>query len=590
MATDGLFIYQLTKELQQCVHGRINKIHQPSDTDIVMQIRLSGKTVRLLLSANLTYPRVHITEKQYQNPLEAPMFCMLLRKHCEGGMIERIEQPDLERIIRIHIRQRDEMGDITYKILVMEIMGRHSNLILLDAKTNMILDSIHHVTPAVSSHRVVLPGQTYVDPPVQHKEDPFQAERKGLEEIMLEHIRSDQTSDISISSWIVQTWMGLSPTVANEIVHLAGIEPNLNLKELAIRHVHPFAEAFSSFMEKCRKGQMTPCIKTLPNGKLVYYFTELRHLKGDTKEYHTLSELLEAYYGDKAERDAIQQKTGNLKRWLQNEKAKNEKKRKKLQQTIEDSEKAEMLRISGELLTASLHEIKRGQTSIEVLNYYDENQSKLKIALDPKLSPSENAQRYFKKYNKAKNSVHVVLEQLKQTEIEIEYLNTLLQQIEDASLSDVEEMREELVAQGYLKDRQKKDRKKRKNDKPRLLCYVSTEGIEIYVGKNNTQNDYLTNRLARSQDTWLHTKDIPGSHVIIRSSQFGDTTLKEAAMLAAYYSQAKFSSQVPVDYTQVKYVRKPNGAKPGFVIYDHQKTLFITPDKERIETLNFEIK
>ncbi|MDF2660608.1 MAG: fibronectin-binding protein, partial [Paenibacillus sp.] len=264
----------------------------------------------------------------------------------------------------------------------------------------------------------------------------------------------------------------------------------------------------------------------------------------------------------------------------------------KLRDTIEDAKEADSFRILGELLTASLHLAQRGDKSIEVINYYDEDQKPLEIELDPQLTPSENAQRYFKKYTKLRNSVSAVQEQIEAADIEITYLDTLLAQLDRATLGDIEGIRDELVEQGYLRDRggKKGKAKKKKTDKPLLTCYTSGEGIPIYVGKNNIQNEYLTNRLAQPNDTWLHTKDIPGSHVVIRADTFGETTLHEAAMLAAYYSQAKSSSQVPVDFTLIRHVRKPNGSKPGYVIYERQKTLFVTPDDEAVKSMPVTVK
>jgi predicted ribosome quality control (RQC) complex YloA/Tae2 family protein len=325
-------------------------------------------------------------------------------------------------------------------------------------------------------------------------------------------------------------------------------------------------------------------------GKSVFSVTRLSHVKGITETYSTVSLCLEAFYGDKAIRDTVKQRVSDLIRFLQNEHSKNSKKLAKLQETLDEAKDADKFRILGELVTAYMHQLKRGDEWIDAVNYYDEEQRTIRIALDPQLTPSENAQRYFKKYTKHKNSLNIVNEQMENAREEMLYLEALLQQLESASLSDIDEIREELVEQGYLRDRTKRGSKKRKQVRPALLCYTSSEGIPIYVGKNNTQNDFLTNKTAGPNETWLHTKDIPGSHVVIRAAEFNDQTLEEAAMLAAHYSQARSSSHVPVDYTLVKHVKKPSGAKPGFVIYDHQKTLFITPDEQRIKRLPSQIK
>ena len=349
--------------------------------------------------------------------------------------------------------------------------------------------------------------------------------------------------------------------------------------------------AFDGVMTAVRQHRYEPVIvEQEGTGKLFFAMTPLTHITGISTSYATPSDCLEHFYGDKAERDTVKQRVADLLRFLHNEANKNVKKLEKLQETVDDSKDADKYRILGELLTASLHLIKRGDREVEIINYYDEDQALIKIKLDPLLNPSENAQRYFKKYTKMKNSTAIVEEQIAQTHQEITYLNSLLQQLSVASLTDIEEIRDELMEQGYVRDRNKKQRKKKKKDKPALACYLSSEGVPIYVGKNNTQNEYLTNRLASSMDTWLHTKDIPGSHVVIRSDSFSETTLLEAAQLAAYFSQAKHSSQVPVDYTAIKHVHKPNGSKPGFVIYVNQKTLFVTPDENMIKQMNVTIK
>lgn len=574
MALDGLVVHALVHELQVCVGGRINKIHQPSDHDIVIQLRAQGANRKLLLSANPTYPRAHFTEQAFMNPFEAPMFCMLLRKHCESAVIEAVEQVCTERIIRFRTRQLDELGDVSVKHIVMELMGRHSNLILMDPDTGTILDGIHHVTPAISSHRIVLPGSAYVSPPDQGKLDPLRADRDAFLRAM-----EDPEGRLSLDQRLVDRFSGVSPLVAKEIVFRSYHDTGLASSP---EHIWPF---FQTVAEDIRDGRIAPNMVTDAKGKAYFSVVELTHVEGERRRTESVSGILELYYGDKAERDTVKQRTQDLLRFLQNERNKNLKKLEKLADTLEEARNADKFRILGELVTGHLHLIKKGDKEIEAVNYYDEEQGTVKIALDPLLSPSDNAQRYYKKYTKMKNSLAAVQEQMESARNEIVYLEALLQQLDNAAMQDIEEIREELVEQGYLRNRSKKTRKKKKNDKPVVACFLSSEGIPLYVGKNNTQNEYLTNRLAQPSDTWLHTKDIPGSHVVIRSATFGDPTLNEAAQLAAYYSQAKSSSQVPVDYTLIRHVKKPSGAKPGFVIYDNQKTLFITPEEQLIKSL-----
>ncbi|MBC8079011.1 MAG: NFACT family protein [Gorillibacterium sp.] len=623
MALDGLVVRAVVHELSSVIGARVGKIYQPTGSDIVLQLRSAG-SAKLLLSANLTFPRVHFTDRQGLNPTEPPMFCMLLRKHCEGGVIEAVEQIEAERIIRFHIRQRDELGDVNTKIVVIEIMGRHSNIVLLDPSTGTVLDGIHHVTPALSSFRVILPGVTYVAPPDQKKANPFNLDKidfinrmwiqeptdtqitpsKGAHKSrasefapLLQAIVDEETSLLKESiptlrpttvrefeKAIVDSFSGLSPLVAREIVYRAGGGLSLDLAVVSLDSVW---EAFAQIMEDIRMHRYYPAIKREENtGKLFFSVIPLTHVNGSEELFDSISACLDYFYGEKAERDTVKQRTSDLQRILQNEKSKNLKKLDKLQETLEDAKGADRFRVLGELLTASLHLAKKGEKKIEVVNYYDEDQRPITIDLDPLLTPIENSQRYFKKYSKAKKSLIAVGEQLVSTHNELQYLDNLLQQLSTAGLADIEEIRDELVEQQYLRDRRKKHPKKKKKDaRPSITCYTSTEGIAIYVGKNNLQNEYLTNRLAQPGDTWLHTKDIPGSHVVIRSTTFSEDTLHEAAQLAAYYSQARESSTVPVDYTLIRHVRKPNGSKPGFVIYDRQKTLFATPNEALIKTL-----
>ncbi|MEC0205159.1 NFACT RNA binding domain-containing protein [Paenibacillus lautus] len=581
MALDGIVTRAIVHELQSCRGARINKIYQPNDRDIVFHIRTQQGNAKLLLSANPTYPRVHLTQETFLNPAEAPMFCMILRKHCESGIIEDIQQVGMERIIHITIRQRDELGDISSKKIIVELMGRHSNIILLDPASGTILDGINHVTPAISSYRVVMPGFSYTNPPEQHKLNPLETGQEAFRESCL-------MNEEQAVPWLVGTFSGLSPLAAQEIAHRAGGSSPSGLE--GEKDCGSLWSAFDEIMEQVRNHQYTPVTGVNAKGKSVFSVIPLTLLVDETTTYESVSRCMEDYYGDKAQRDTVKQKVSDLLRFLQNERTKNIKKLDNLNKDLEEAGDADRYRIFGELLFASLHQIQKGDREAKLVNFYDEEQATVTIPLDPLLTPSDNAQRYFKKYNKYKNSLAVIDEQLIKTREEINYIENLLQQLSHASLNDIDEIRDELIQQGYLRDRNRKTKKKKKNDKPTLHVYTSSEGIELYVGKNNLQNEYVTNRLASSNDTWLHTKDIPGSHVVIRSSEYGDATLQEAAQLAAYYSQAKESSSVPVDYTLIRHVRKPNGAKPGFVIYDNQKTLFVTPDEQRIKAMPNSVK
>ncbi|MBA2870746.1 putative ribosome quality control (RQC) complex YloA/Tae2 family protein [Anoxybacillus calidus] len=564
MSFDGIFTYIMTQELKETIEsGRITKIHQPFKHELVLQIRSRGQNYKLLLSAHPTYARVHLTNEAYDNPVEPPMFCMLLRKHLEGSIIETVRQVDLDRIIIIEAKGRNEIGDLSVKQLIIEIMGRHSNIILVDKKTNTIIDSIKHLPPSVNRHRTVLPGYEYIAPPSHGKINPLLVNEETI-------LKKLDFNSGKLAEQLVQHFSGISPLFAKEAVFRAGIANRATL-----------SKSFMAMVEDVKQGRIMPQIY-YHDTKETFYVLPLTHLQGETKTFSTLSEMLDRFYFGKAERDRVKQQANDLERFIVNEKTKNEKKLKKLEQTLKDAEKAEQYRLYGELLTANLYAVKRGDKQVEVINYYDENGSTVTIPLDPQKSPSENAQSYFQKYQKAKNSVHIVQEQIERTRQEVDYFERLLQQMESASPKDVEEIREELIEEGYLRARQSKQAKKQKQGKIELERYVSSDGTEILVGKNNKQNDYLTNKLAHKDEIWLHTKDIPGSHVVIRSKNPSKQTILEAANLAAYFSKAKHSSSVPVDYTQIRYVKKPSGAKPGYVIYENQQTVYVTPNEDLV--------
>lgn len=564
MSFDGLFTKAMVDELSRALKGgRINKVHQPYKNEVILTIRANGVNQKLLFSAHPSYARVQITNEAYENPSEPPMFCMLLRKHIEGYILEDVYQVENDRMIIFEIKGRNEIGDVSYKQLIIEIMGRHSNIVLVDKTRNIILDSVKHVSFAVNSHRAILPGQTYIYPPEQNKQNPFMA---GTDDIL----RKIDFNSGKLDRQIVEHFAGTSPLFAKEVIYQSGI---------ANRATVP--AAFVQLIQRIKSGELIPSIMSTDN-KEVFYLFPLKHIEGEVKSFSTLSEMLDRFYFGKAERDRVKQQGNDIERLIINEKEKNEKKIEKLESTLREAEKADQLQRFGELLTANLYAAKKGMKEIEVMDYYDEMGGTVAIPLDPRKTPSENAQKYFSKYQKAKNSVSIVIEQIEKAREEVLYFENLLQQVQSASPKDIQEIREELVEGGYIRDRQRRNAKKISNAKPILDHYLSSDGTEIIVGKNNKQNDYLTNKLAARDDIWLHTKDIPGSHVVIRSKEPSEETIHEAANLAAYYSKARNSSSVPVDFTKVRHVKKPSGAKPGFVIYDNQQTVYVTPEEELV--------
>jgi len=561
MSFDGLFTGAMTHEVASLLTtGRISKIVQPSTYEVLLTIRANSTNYKLLLSAHPSYARFHITDQQYDSPNEPPMFTMVLRKHLNGGFIESITQSENERIVTIKVRSRNEIGDEMSRSLVVELMGRHSNIILIDNERNMILDSVKHVPMAVNRHRTILPGSQYIQPPAQEKRNPLEPISK---EDFLSIIHQVDTTP---SNAIIQSFSGVSPLFANEVV-FNGIEQSYDI--------------FSGLIEKITKNEYTPTyIKT--ESKEFFYFLPLTHLQGETVLFDSLSKLLDVFYFGKAERDRVKQQSGDLEKLLHNEVTKNYKKLKKLEQSLKDTEKADRLQLQGELITANMFALKKGMKEIEVVNYYDENGATIKIPLSPLKTPSENAQSYFTKYTKMKNSIAHIEEQISLTIDENKYLEMILQQLESASPRDLEEIREELVETGYLRKKHSKKQAKSNKQKVTLDEYISTTGELLLVGKNNKQNEYLTNKLAARDELWFHTKDIPGSHVVIRSKEPSEQAINEAAILAAYFSKARQSGSVPVDYTQIRHVKKPNGSKPGFVIYEQNNTIYVTPDEELV--------
>ncbi|WP_409253646.1 NFACT family protein [Bacillus sp. SCS-153A] len=565
MSFDGLFTKAMSEELGDMLKGgRINKIHQPYKNEVILIVRSQGKNHKLLLSAHPSYARAQLTSQSYENPSVPPMFCMLLRKHLEGYIIEDVYQKEVDRIIIFEIKGRNEIGDVSYKQLIIEIMGRHSNIVIVDKSRNMILDSIKHIPPSINSYRTVLPGHEYKFPPPQEKKNPLEADRDDI-------LRNIDFNSGKLDKQIVGAFSGISPLFAKEAVHRAG---------LANRNSLP--HALLDLLEPVKKREYQPIL--IQSDKETFYFLDLHHIKGERHHYSQLSDLLDRYFHQKAERDRVKQQGNDLERLIRNERDKNQSKIGKLEKTLADAENADIYQLYGELLTANLYAVERGMNEIEVVNYYDETGGTIKIDLDTRKTPSENAQHYFSKYTKAKTAIKIVQEQIEKAKEEIQYLEQLLQQLESASPKDIVEIREELAEEGYIKAKNDK-KKKKNNEKPQLETYLSSDGTTILVGKNNKQNDYLTNKLAGKEEIWLHTKDIPGSHVVIRSKNPSEETIKEAAVLASYFSKARESSSVPVDFTLVKNVKKPKGAKPGFVTYDGQQTVYTTPSLDTVRAM-----
>lgn len=562
MSFDGVFTHGMVSELsEKLVAGRISKIHQPYENEIVLVIRSKGKNHKLLLSAHPSYARVQLTAIAYANPDTPPNFVMMLRKFLEGAILENVDQVENDRVIHFTFTKRDELGDLQNIVLIVELMGRHSTIVLMNKENGKILDAIKHIGSSQNSYRSLLPGVEYIEPPKQEQQNPFSASKEKVFELL------SKTSEIN-GKYLQSQFQGLGRDTADELA--------FRLKERPNEKMLVWQSFWASF-----ENELAP---TLTITEKKEYFTPLpfSSLEGKQQSFDTLSELLDTFYGGKAEKDRVKQQGGELIHKIENELKRNQSKVIKLQQTLADTEHAENYRRDGELLTTFMAQVPKGAEFVELPNYYEEDQL-LKIGLNPALTPNQNAQKYFQKYQKLKNAVKVVHGQIEQANQEISYLESVLSQLEIAGPMDIEMIREELIEQGYVKKRGAKKQKQLKKSKPEE--FYSSESDLILVGRNNLQNDQLTLRTAKKTDVWLHAKDIPGSHVIIKNAAPSDKTLMEAANLAAYYSKYRLSAQVPVDYVQVKHVHKPNGAKPGYVIYENQKTLYVTPDEQLLETL-----
>lgn len=578
MPFDGITIHALTDEIKSIIIGqRIDKIHQPENDEIVLHIRADRKNHKLLLSADSNLPYFGLTDVKKENPTQAPMFCMLLRKHLAGGRIIDFEQLELERVIILTVESRTELGDLTIKKLIFEIMGKHSNITLVD-QDYKIIDCIKRIALGVNRYRQLFPGITYLYPP-NDKKDPRTEDKEGF-------IKTFTNESRPTFKHLYMTYQGLSPIVAKELCLQSHIDFTIHQDQLLEQQVEKLADTFITFFSNIPEDYQVVYQKNKALKDLT--FMSLTPYKSDafiTESYDNAVAIVNEYYANKNTVNKLLQRSYDLRKSIQNKIDRQKKKIQNLEEDLLYAEKAEQFKIKGELVLSNLYRIEKGMTKVTVENFYDENKP-ITLKLDFQLSPSDNAQHYFKRYNKLKTAQIKVLEQLEITENEIEYLNHVLHNLEASpDQNNFEEIKEELIQTGYLRRKQKDKKKKVIKNKP--YHYESSQGFEILVGKNNLQNDQITLKTASKSDVWLHTKDIPGSHVVIRTqgAEVPEETLREAAMIAAYHSKGKASSQVPVDYTEIRNIKKPNGAKPGMVIFSTNNTLYTTPDEEKVLSL-----
>lgn len=548
MSFDGFFLHHIVEELRsELVNGRIQKINQPFEQELVLQIRSNRQSHRLLLSAHPVFGRIQLTQTTFENPAQPSTFIMILRKYLQGALIESIEQVENDRIVEITVSNKNEIGDHIQATLIIEIMGKHSNILLVDKSSHKILEVIKHVGFSQNSYRTLLPGSTYIAPPSTESLNPFTIKDEKLFEIL----QTQETTAKNLQS----LFQGLGRDTANEL------ESILVSEKLS---------TFRNFFHQETK----PCLTETS-------FSPVPFENQVGEPFSSLSDLLDTYYKDKAERDRVKQQASELIRRVENELQKNRHKLKKQEKELLATDNAEEFRQKGELLTTFLHQVPNDQDQVILDNYYT-NQP-ITIALDKALTPNQNAQRYFKRYQKLKEAVKYLTDLIEETKATILYLESVETVLNQAGLEEIAEIREELIQTGFIRRRQREKIQKRK--KPEQ--YLASDGKTIiYVGRNNLQNEELTFKMARKEELWFHAKDIPGSHVVISGNlDPSDEVKTDAAELAAYFSQGRLSNLVQVDMIEVKKLNKPTGGKPGFVTYTGQKTLRVTPDPEKIASM-----
>ena len=562
MSFDGFLTHALVKELgAHLIGGKVAKIYQPFEQELQLVIRSQRQNFRLLISIHPQYYRLHLTDERPSNPEHAPMFCMLLRKHLEQAVLLDIQQVENDRIVELHFTGRDELGDSQVYRLIIELMGRHSNVILVNGQ-GRIIDCLKHVPMALNSYRLLQPGADYRRPPQNEKQVNLfklsQVDRAELAERL-----ASATSPGQVQAHI----QGLGRLASQSF--LAQVQEGASWDKLLADFCQAVDAGGAYFLEADKPD---------------FYMTPLVGVTGQWVAHETLSGLIAFYYAERVRLDRIKQMTGDLNQRLQHLIERNQLKLANLDRDQAVASQSESYRIKGELLSAYAYQIQKGQSQVSLPNYYDNDQM-IEIDLDPRKTAIENSQAYFKRYTKYRDALKHIELQRQLAQEEIAYLESVQVQLSRADLQDVAQIRLELAEQGYLSAKQQ-NLKKRRQEKglgPRL--YQASDGTRILGGRNNLQNDQLSLKQANKTFWWLHAKNIPGSHVIIESDQPSDTTLTEAAMLAAYYSKFQQSANVPVDYLQVKFLRKPNGAKPGYVIYEGQKTLSVTPSPELIQAM-----
>lgn len=585
MSYDGIVTRSVVNELQDAlIGGRIDKVYQQEKDEILIKVYSRGENHKLVISANSSNPRMHLTKYSKENPKEPPMFCMLLRKHLIGGKVLNVEQSSMDRIVFIDISAQDELGQPTQNRIVIEIMGKHSNIILINKDDELIIDSVKRVYEDMSRVREIIPGIKYVSPPDQEKMNPLESCKDDFYSFL-----TSSKENLKVFKFFYFNYTGLSPLISREICFDADIDLDRNIGSLEEYEKEKLYSSFRSVIERVVNKDYYPIIANDEDDSIIAFYALDLNQFGDVEKTHmdSISQTLDRYYHLKDTSDRVSQKSSSLKKSISVKLDRAKSKLGKQKNELVDSKDREKYKVYGDLISANLHAIPRGIDHVELDNFYDENMEKLKIPLNIKLSPVQNAQKYYKRYSKLKTAYNLLLRQIPATQNEVEYLENVILSLENSDeVYEIEEIKEELVQEGYIKDSKKKKSKKSKVSKPHH--YLSRDKIDIYVGKNNRQNDILTFKSSNRSDMWMHVQKMPGSHVIIGNNgeEIPETTLEDAATLAAYYSKGKNSNHVNIDYTERKNVKKPRGAKAGMVIYDNFKTISVSPSKSKIKKLD----
>ncbi len=575
MAFDGITISNIVKELNDTIlNGRIAKIAQPENDELLLTIKPAKGQVRLVISASASLPLIYLSRDNKPSPMTAPNFCMLLRKHIANGRIVGISQPSLERIIRFEIEHLDELGDLCRKSLIVEIMGKHSNIIFCNEK-GMIIDSIKHVSAQMSSVREVLPGREYFIPDTMKKENPLDIPEENFTQELL-------SKPMPVGKAIYNSFTGISPVVAEEICHLAGIDSSIPASEMSADLLSHLYRQFTYFMEQVTESKFSPAIYYEGNEPIEFSSLPLTHFSNyQVKFFDSISEVIRTYYSSRDLITRIRQKSSDLRRVVQTALERNRKKYDLQLKQLRDTENRDKYKVYGELIHTYGYNLEDGAKELEALNYYTNEM--IKIPLDPQKTPQENAKKYFDRYNKQKRTFEALSELIKETKDEIDYLESVSKSLDIArSEDDLIQIKEELIESGFIR-RKQSSKKVKITSKP--FHYISSDGFHMYVGKNNLQNEELTFHFANGGDWWFHAKKAPGSHVIVKTNgeELPDRTFEEAARLAAHYSKNSGAEKVEVDYVEKKQVKKPNGSKPGFVVYYTNYSMMIDSDISGIQ-------